>query len=134
MAAYSGRREFRTPRATVAAVVVVALLFLAGAIFMLRTRGIANLWTIAFVGLAIAGILAIIEAVVRRIVLDDESVHVQELWGHRRYARRDIVGVQRLKGVPVALQLSDGRWAKLPEVDGQIENSVRAWLKAASAG
>jgi hypothetical protein len=130
VAAYSGRREFRTPRSTVAAVVVAALLFLAGAIFMLSTRGLANLWTVAFIGLSVAGILAIIEAAVRRIVLDDESLHVKELWGRRRYARADVVGVEQRKGVPAALQLTDGRWAKLPEVDGHIGNSVRAWVKA----
>ena len=129
MGRYAGRREFRAPRAVIAAIAIAEALFLAGFTFEYRTSG-WRLITWAFLALSVFGALGIADAATRRIVLEDDALAVKGLWGRRRFPKRDIVGVQEAKGVAPALRLRDGRWARLPgEVGGSIGNSVRAWLK-----
>jgi hypothetical protein len=130
MAHYAGRRVFRASRSVLGAVAVSEILFLAGAWYEYRSRGL-RLLTWCFIGLAILGLLGLLDALTRRIVLEADVLSVKGLWGNRRYPKQDIVGVEEAKGVAPALRLRNGQWAKLPgEVGGSIGNSVRAWLKA----
>ena len=128
MTEYKGRRVFRSPSWFVGIVAVTVLLFAGGTWIAYDARGLHPL-TLASAVLTVIGALAVIEVVVDRVVLTDDALHVIRIWARRTYAKTDIVRVTSEKGVPMALQLADGRWAKLPPVDAS-PNSIRAWLRA----
>lgn len=121
---------FRTAPWVLVAVGLAELLFLAGTWYQLRSRGL-HLVTLLFAALALAGLLGLLDGLTRSIVLESDALRVKGLWGRRRYPKSEIIGIQEAKGVPAALELTDGRWAKLPaEIGGDLGNSVRAWLRA----
>jgi len=115
----------------VATVVTAAVLSLIGAVFLYRRAG----WGFASVGLAlmsVLGVAAIVELATSRIVLADSSLESGPLWSRRRYAAADVASVTWARGVGVSLKLTNGGWAKLPDMgyDAQgLTNTLRAWLK-----
>ncbi len=128
MSPYAGRRVFRSAPWLLGVLTAVEVLFTAGAWWLYRLQGLA-LPTVILAGLAVFGIVALMDTATRRVVLGSDAVHVTGLWGRRRYAKREIVGVSEEKGGPPALKLADGRWAKLPpDVGHHVANSIRAWL------
>jgi hypothetical protein len=111
-------------------VAIAETLFAVGAGYTYLTGG----WSptsLVLSALVVLGAGGVAEALVRRIVLEDDALYVADLFARRRYPRRDIVRVDAAKGCPVALQLADGRWAKLPDLGRNVANSIRAWLRAA---
>jgi len=130
MTAYAGRRIFRASRWLLALLGAAECLFLTGALVLYRSEGL-SLRTFFLAGAAVAGVLAMVDGVTRRVVLTSDALRVDGLWSRRSYAKRDIVSVTEEKGGPAALKLAGGGWAKLPPDLGRgIGNSVRAWLKA----
>ena len=132
MTAYKGRLEFRTAPWVAIVVTLGELLFLLGAWSSYHDRGFGRS-TLLFIGLAVFGVLGIVEVLTARIVLAEEALYVAKLWTRRSYPRNSIRRVTYEKGAPVALELSDGGWAKLPDLghnSQSITNSIRAWLKA----
>jgi hypothetical protein len=130
MPPYSGRRVFRTPKWILGSIAGAEILFLAGTWYQFQHHGLRPL-TYFFVALAVFGLLGLIDSLTRRIILEAEALRITGLWGRRRYPKQEIVGIEEAKGVPPALRLRDGRWAKLPADLGHgLGNSVRAWLKA----
>ena len=128
MSGYSGRRDFRSARGMRLAIVLTTLLFLAGAVMTYRLQG----WTWVSIGLAcgtLFSIAGIVEALLIRVQLTDESLVVRDLRGQRGYRRDDITRVEEGKGGPTSIQLMSGRWVKLPPVGSSLGNSIRAWLK-----
>lgn len=111
------------------AFVLVTGVFAAGALFVYRERG----WEWVSIGLAVAtvflGLGSIVESLILRIELTDDSLVVTDLRGRRRYDIADIERVEEAKGAPPAIRLTNGRWVKLPSVGSSVGNSVRAWLK-----
>lgn len=131
MSTYSGRRVFRTTPWLLGAVIVAELLFLAGAWGSYRSRGLSTMTLLAG-GLATFGLLGIVEVFTARIILADDALHVARFWMRRSYPRDAIRRVTYQKGSPVALELSDGQWAKLPDLGHStqsVTNSIRAWLR-----
>ena len=104
-------------------------LFATGAMMTYRDHG----WTWVSIGLAAGTVMlgfgSIIETLILRIELTDDTMIVTDMRGRRRYAITDIDRIEEAKGVPPALLLKDGRWVKLPSVGNDLGNSVRAWLK-----
>ena len=131
MSTYAGRRSFRTTPWLLGAVIVAELLFVAGAWGSYRGRGL-NVMTFLAGGLAAFGLLGIVEVLTARIILADDALHVARFWTRRSYRRDAIRRVTYQKGSPVALELSDGQWAKLPALGHNtqsVTNSIRAWLR-----
>ena len=125
--AYRGRGDFRSGPAPVLAQVVVAGIFAAGAVMTWRAGG----WSWVSIGLAggtVAGLAAIVEALVLRVQLTGDAIIVTDLRGRRQYARADISAVEEARGEPTVLVLADGRVVKLPAVGRSVGNSIRAWL------
>jgi hypothetical protein len=126
---YNGRRIFRAGRGMVFAFVILTGIFAAGALFVYRERG----WGWVSIGLAVAtvflGLGSIVESLILRIELTDDSLVVTDLRGRRRYDIADIERIEEAKGAPPAIRLISGRWVKLPSVGSSVGNSVRAWLK-----
>ena len=126
---YDGRRVFKRGWLVLPAVCLATALFGAAAVVTFQLRG----WDWVSIGMAVAavfGVAGIVEALVERVVLEEDALAVRRLWGTRRYALADIDRVEEAKGVEPAIRLKDGRWVKLPDVVPHFGNSARAWLRA----
>jgi len=128
MVAYRGRRDFRSGSAMVIVCVVVTLIFAAGAIMTYRQSG----WSWVSIGLvlgAVFSVAGIIEALVFRVQLTDDTLLVTDLRGRRSYHKSEITGVEEGKGMPTYIILATGRGVALPPVGSSMGNSIRAWLR-----
>jgi hypothetical protein len=130
------RRVLRI-RPWLAVVVVVAnTLFLGGAASSYAESG----WTPTSIGfglLSVLGVVGILELVVARIVLQSDSLETHGLLSRRRYAASEIRSVKWEGGSGVAVELTRGGWAKLPELgynSQSLANTLRAWLKSCQRG
>ena len=107
----------------------IALLIVAsGAAYTWRQSGWT--WTsgvLAF--MTLVGIGGVIESAIRRIVLDDDTLVVFDIWGRKRFDRSEIESVHEYKGSPPIMLLRNGRKVELPSVANAVSNSIRAWLK-----
>jgi hypothetical protein len=120
------------------AVVVVAAnaLFLGGAASTYAESG----WTLTSIGfgvLSAVGVIGILELLLSRIVLQEDSLETYGLLSRRRYSASQIRSVKWEGGSGVALELSQGGWAKLPELgynSQSLANTLRAWLKSCQRG
>ena len=132
MASYNGRRIFRTAPWMIVAVFAAELLFVTSAWVSYRRQGPSTV-TMLSVALAVFGLLGIVEVLTARLLLADDALHVTKFWTRRSYPRETIRQATYAKGCPVTLELSNGQWAKLPDLGHNtqgITNSIRAWLKA----
>ena len=129
MTSYQGRRVFRASRGYTLFIAACAALPLLGAVMTYRDRGWHWL-PLSLAAMTLLGMGGVIEAVVSRVVLEEETLYVRELLPGRRYARREIARVDWAKGVPTTLTLVDGRRVRLPNVGHDMANSIRAWLRA----
>jgi hypothetical protein len=110
---------------------LASLFFLAGFTMMCLLQGF-SLTTLFFAGFVILSCASLLEAFSRRIILGQDTLQVANLWSNKDYARSEIRSVTWARSCPVSLQLSDGRWVKLPEVESSsqgVVNTIRAWLK-----
>ncbi|MDQ3997413.1 MAG: hypothetical protein M3303_10425 [Gemmatimonadota bacterium] len=130
MSVYKGRRVFRSPRWILVLLTVCTVLFAIGAWIQFRTRGL-GLGLLGAAALVVFGVLGIVEALSFRVELSDDAVHITRWWVRRSYARDSILRFTSEKGVSAGFHLTDGRWVKLPPVEGSV-NSFRAWLRAGS--
>jgi hypothetical protein len=127
-------KQVLRPRAwLVGLVATAAAVFLAGAVSSYVSTGWT--WTsVAFVGLSVVGIVGLVELGFSRMVLSDAELEVRTLWQHRRYPASQVASVTWEAGCGVALRLSDGTWAKVPDLGYNsqgLTNTIRAWLKRA---
>jgi hypothetical protein len=132
MGVYNGRRIFRTAPWLIGAVAAADMLFVGGAWFSYWSQGL-GMMTMLYIGLATFGVLGIVEALTARLLLADDALHVTKFWTRRSYPRETIRQATYAKGCPVTLELSNGQWAKLPDLGHNtqgITNSIRAWLRA----
>ena len=86
---------------------------------------------LAFLAFAVVCALGLVQVLRGRIELRDDEIRVVGLVGHRHYARDRIVDARWEKGTPVALKLTDGTWAKLPDTghsNTRVAGAIRAWL------
>jgi len=95
-------------------------------------------WTTAgFIALSLVGCGALVELAWSRIVLSEAELEVRTLWTRRRYAVSQVASVTWEAGCGVALKLSNGSWARLPDLGYNsqgLTNTVRAWLKRTKSG
>ena len=106
----------RPKRGVVIATTAAASLFVAGFAFTYSQNG----WTwvsLAFAGLTLIGIGAILEVATSRVVLHDDALHCGTLWSRRRYPVADIASVSWEK---VAASSSSSR----PAGSGSCPSSV----------
>jgi hypothetical protein len=124
-------QTLRPKRWLLAIIAGVALLFIVGATFTSLQFG----WTLTSITLTIMSGLAvggIVELATSRIVLSPNSLEAGSIWSRRRYAVTDVESVTWASGSGVSVKLSNGRWAKMPELGYNsqgLANTLRAWLK-----
>lgn len=95
---------------------------------MFRQGGFSA-WFWSSAALAAFFVVGMADALVSRIVLDEESLHVIELLSRRRYARAEILEVKFEKGAGIALKMANHAWVKLPAMANVHHNTIRAWVK-----
>jgi hypothetical protein len=126
-----GTRILRPKRWLLAMIAGVAALFIVGATFTYLQFG----WTFTSITLTIMSGLAvggIVEVATSRIVLSPNSLETGSIWSRRRHALTDVESVTWAAGSGVSVKLSNGRWAKMPELGYNAQglaNTLRAWLK-----
>jgi len=109
-------------------------MFVAGAVLFWRRPDDRLAW-VAFVGIAVFGVVAIAEAATARVVLGETELEIVSNFRRRRYDRAGFVRVVGEKGTPVALERREGGWIQLPSLgSGPHANTVRAWLRPGAAG
>jgi hypothetical protein len=119
----------------VGVVATAAAVFLAGAVSSFVSTG----WTwvtVAFVVLTVIGVVGLAEVGWSRVVIRDAALEVHTLWQYRRFTASQVAAVTWEAGCGVALKLSDGTWAKLPDLGYNAQgltNTIRAWLKRAKS-
>ena len=104
------------------------LISFGGAWQMYRQSGF-GLWFWVSAGIVAFFLAGLADALVSRIVLDQESLQVIELLSRRRYARAEIVEVKFEKGAGIALKMASNAWVKLPGLANVHHNTIRAWVK-----
>jgi len=116
----------------IAAICMAALAFLGmsgyfffyGDSYLLRYMGMA---------LAAFAIAAAADAAASRIVLEDDTLHVNSLMRRRSFPRSDFVSAQ-VDGGAVVLKRREGGWVILPGT-GQnaqsVRNTIHAWVTRA---
>jgi hypothetical protein len=90
--------------------------------------------TLLLKGAGVAGILfavaAFADALVSRIVLDDDALHIISLVHHHTHPRNEFVSA-KVDGGQVALKKRDGEWVVLPGTGANalaVRNTVHAWI------
>jgi hypothetical protein len=130
---YRGRTCFRVVPWIRISAVVIALGSIAAATYYYRQEGLS--WMCAFfIGFSILGIAGIVESFSMYIRLDETEIRFREIFRNTAIPRSDIVRVTWEAGCGVSLLLSDGTWAKLPDLGHNsqgLTNSIRSWLKDA---
>lgn len=124
------------PRLWVVSLVLLAeTAFAAGAVFSYDDSGWT--WTsLAFAGLSLLGGVALAEVASTRIVLSETTLEAGSVLSRHRYPVADIASVTWQGGAGVAVKLSSGGWAKLPDLGYNsqgLANTLRAWLERVRA-
>jgi hypothetical protein len=81
--------------------------------------------------LSLLACVGLVDLAWSRIALFDDELEVRTLWARRRYAAPRIASVTWEAGCGVALKLSDGSWATLPDLGynaRSLTQAVREWL------
>jgi hypothetical protein len=128
-------RTIRPPRWFIALPAGAALISLGAAAALYRYPGGTVYFYIAL-GVAVLGLVGCVEVASARLMLTPEALEIRWLWSRRRYTRDQIQAVKWEWGAPVALQLTSGGWAKLPEIglsSQGLANTLRAWLRRGPA-
>jgi hypothetical protein len=110
-------------------IVLLGMLISLGGAWLMYRQGGFSVWFWLSAALAAFFVAGLVDALVSRIVLDQESLQVIELLSRRRYARVEIVEVKFEKGAGIALKMVNNAWVKLPGLANIHHNTIRAWVK-----
>jgi hypothetical protein len=127
------RREFRAPK-WIAVLLALGLLFPLAGVFSLYPREGISLWTISMATLAVLFLIGLLDVLISRIIINEESLEVVSNFRRRQYPRAAFSSVTWAKGCSVKLILRNGGHVQIPyTVDGGLPmaNTLRAWLKRA---
>jgi hypothetical protein len=123
-------RAFRFSPWIKAFAVLSELLFIALAAYLVATEGLTWM-SLGACGLAIFGMIGVIDVYTCRIALAEDSLLIVGNLRRRRLPRAEVRKVTWAAGVGVAIRLRNGQWVKLPPVGNSqsLANAVRAWSK-----
>ena len=124
-------REFRAPRWIVASTALGALIFPLVAWSLCRKEGLTLLTLVSF-GMCVLAVGGLLDALTSFVRVTDRELVVRTNLRRRSYPRSAFVTANWAKGSPVALELREGGWLRLPPVGSSAQgvvNTLRAWLK-----
>jgi hypothetical protein len=113
----------------VAAMVSVAIPF-SGFIALWPSNGFSSI-VLGLLAIGIFAVLAVVDALVSRIILGDDSIRIISLFRKRIIPRTEILSVTWAAGYGVIVKLRNGGWIKIPNTGHNIQgqtNTFRAWL------
>jgi len=130
---YGGRTHFRVVPWVRISILMIASGSIAAATYCYSQEGLT--WICAFfIGFSILGVAGVVESFSMYILLEERQIRFRETFRQTAIPKSDIVRVTWEAGCGVSLLLSDGTWARVPDL-GQnsqgLTNSIRSWLKAA---
>lgn len=112
---------------------VIASGSIAAAAYYYSQEGLS--WTSAFfIGFSILTVAGVVESFTMYILLEDKQISFRETFRKTAIPKSDIVKVTWEAGCGVSLLLSDGTWAKVPDLGHNsqgLTNSIRSWLRDA---
>ena len=125
------QKRFTTPIWARALVLIGVLISCAGTFALGRTQGTS----LASVGLGVLAILmlgGLIDALLARVELHPDRLVIFSNFRKREFSRTRFTRVTWAKGAPVALELVEGGWLKLPDFvpggPGTL-STFRSWLQ-----
>ncbi len=128
---YGGRTSFQVVPWIRVSICLVASGAIAAAAYFYSKEGLG--WISAFfIGFSIIGVAGVVETYRMYIVLADTEIRYRETFRTTAIPKDDIVKVTWEAGCGVSLLLSDGTWAKLPDLGHNsqgLTNSIRSWLR-----
>ncbi len=86
-------------------------------------------WCVA--GIALIAAVGIASSAIQRVTLTSDSLEVRTLGRRMSYPRATIDRVTQERGSSPALQLSDGSWVRLFELDTRSIRQIRSWINDA---
>jgi hypothetical protein len=130
---YGGRTSFRVVPWIRISILVITAGSIAAAAYFYQQEGLS--WISAFfMGFSLLGAAGVVESFTMYILLGETEIRFRETFRKTAIPRSDIVKVTWEAGCGVSLLLSDGTWAKVPDL-GQnsqgLTNSIRSWLRDA---
>ncbi len=129
---YRGRTSFRVVPWVRTLILVVASGSIAAAAYYCRQEGLT--WVCAFfVGFSLLGVAGVVESFSMYIFLDETEIRFRETFRKTAIPKSDIVRVTWEAGCGVSLLLSDGTWARVPDLGHNsqgLTNSIRSWLSS----
>ena len=128
---YGGRTRFRVVPWIRISITVITAGSIAAAAYFYQQEGLT--WISAFfMGFSMFGAAGIVESFSMYILLGETEIRFRETFRKTAIPKSDIVKVTWEAGCGVSLLLSDGTWAKVPDL-GQnsrgLTNSIRSWLR-----
>ena len=130
---YGGRTSFRVVPWLRILIFAVASGSIAAAAYYYGQEGLT--WISAFfIGFSIFCVAGVIESFTMYILLDEKEIRFRETFRKTAIPKSDIVRVTWEAGCGVSLLLSDGTWAKVPDLGHNSQgmtNSIRSWLRDA---
>jgi hypothetical protein len=130
---YGGRTLFRVVPWVRNSILVIASGSIVAAAFCYSHEGLT--WICAFfIGFSVLCVAGVVESFIMYIRLEETRISFRENFRKTEIPKGDIEKVTWEAGCGVSLLLSDGTWAKVPDL-GQnsqgLTNSIRSWLKDA---
>ncbi|HUK99317.1 MAG TPA: hypothetical protein VLX29_00505 [Nitrospirota bacterium] len=113
------------------AVIVFCTLIPAFSLLILYPIQGASFVVVCLLTLVMLGILASVETIILRIVIFEDTVSIVKLFRKKVFNRNGVIGA-KIEGGKVFLQLSRGKFYKLPELGHSarmIYDEVSHWLK-----
>jgi len=113
----------------IASAIAALLMCLAGGYLAMSSRG--PRLAVAGVALACFGAAGFVDALISRIVLDQETIRVVSLARRRTYARAEFESA-KVDGGAVCLKRKSGGWLVLPSTGANslsVRNTIDAWIK-----
>ena len=121
-------QTYRTSRWIVGVVVAFIGISVTGLVHFSQTGEIVE--ALGFGAFLFLGAMALVECATNRVVLTKSTLEVREWFKTRTLLPSQITRVVAEKGAPVALELREGGWFKMPKLGtGPHPNSLRAWVK-----
>jgi hypothetical protein len=127
-------QTYRTARWLLGILVLGLTICVGGLVDFIRRPG-ESIATIGFAVLVLLFVAGLAEALSNRIVLEHDRLDVRNRFKRKVVLASDVTRVVAEKGVPIALQLRDGRWYKIPSLGtGPQPNTLRAWVRRNQGG
>jgi len=128
---YAGRTDFRSTASRYAWTAVLAIGLCAATYLIYSSDGFTWI-SLSFMAFSVIGVLAVLEALTSYVRIDGNVLRLCRTFRQYSVEKAEIETISSAKGCPMLLVMRDGSKLEVPSLGANsIENSLRAWLRAA---